>query len=153
MCYTKIGVLAFADRTRMVVKPTTDYRQVVRAIDKIAVGEVGYCNEAEPFTDANRELQVGKFNRNKDIIRYIVVLTDGVWNYPEYAVRQAHICHNEGIEVMALGFGGADYNFLKKIASIDEFASLTDLAELSGSFSKIAQVIGDNTPGSSIKML
>ena len=48
---------------------------------------------------------------------------------------------------MALGFGTADYNFLKKIASTDEFASLTDLADLSGSFTRIAQVIGGGSTG------
>ena len=54
---------------------------------------------------------------------------------------------------MALGFGGADYQFLKQIASTDEFASLTNLSELTGSFSKIAQAIGESTPGSGIKIL
>ena len=151
--FTKIGVLAFADRTKMVVKPTKDFKLVVRGIDKIEVGEVGICNEAEPFTDALRELQIGRFDKNKEKIRYLVVLTDGVWDNPRQAIRQAQNCHKKGIEVMALGFGGADYMFLKEIASTDEFASLTNLAELAGSFSKIAQAIGDSTPGSGIKML
>lgn len=151
--FTKIGVLAFADRTKMVVKPTKDYKQVIRGIDKIEVGEVGICNGAEPFTDANKELQVGRFDRNKDRIRYLVVLTDGIWDNPRHAIRQAQSCHREGIEVMALGFGGADYKFLKEIASTDEFASLTNLTELAGSFSKIAQAIGDSTPGKGIRML
>ena len=52
------------------------------------------------------------------------------------------------IEVIALGFGSAVKAFLESIASIDEFASLTDLSELSGSFSKIAQTIGDGSGGS-----
>ncbi len=150
--FTKIGVLAFADRTQMAVKPTNDYKQVIRGIDKIAVGGVGICNAAEPFTDAHNELRLGRFDKNKEKIRYLIVLTDGVWDNPREAVKQAHVCHKEGIEVMALGFGGADYKFLKEIASTDEFASLTNLTELTGSFSKIAQAIGDSTPGSGIKM-
>ena len=88
-----------------------------------------------------------------DTLNHLVVLTDGVWDNPRQDIRQAQSCHKEGIEVMALGFGGADYKFLKEIASTDEFASLTNLAELTGSFSKIAQAIGDSTPGSGIKML
>ena len=83
----------------------------------------------------------------------MVVLTDGVWDNPHSAVRKAKRCHSEGIEVMALGFGGADERFLKQIASTDEFASLTNLSELTGSFSKIAQAIGDSTPGSDLKMI
>ena len=46
---------------------------------------------------------------------------------------------------MALGFGTADKAFLKKIASTDEFASFTQLSELGGSFSKIAQAIGSGS--------
>lgn len=48
---------------------------------------------------------------------------------------------------MALGFGSANYSFLKQIASTDEFASITDLSELGGSFSKIAQAIEDGSIG------
>ena len=150
--FTKIGVLAFSDKTKMVVKPTNEYAQVIKGIDKIAVGEVGYGNAAEPFTDASNELQIGRFGKKKESIRYLIVLTDGVWSNSRHAVKQAQNCHKEGIEVIALGFGGADYKFLKEIASTDEFASITNLTELAGSFSKIAQVIGDSTPGSSIKM-
>ena len=40
--------------------------------------------------------------------------------------------------------------FLKKIASTDEFASITDLSDLGGSFSKIAQAIGDGSTGLSV---
>ena len=83
-------------------------------------------------------------------IKYIIVLTDGVWSCTDDAISAARKCHSGGIEVMALGFGSADYNFLKKIASTDAFASLTDLSELSGSFSKIAQVIGESSNGLSI---
>lgn len=151
--YTKIGVLAFADRTKMLVKPTKDYKRVIKGIDGIRVGEVGYCNDAEPFTDAYREFQTGIFNKDKDKIRYIVVLTDGIWLNTAQAIKQAKICHKNDIEVMALGFGGADYEFLKQIASTDEFASLTNLSELTGSFSKIAQAIGESTPGSGIRLL
>lgn len=151
--FTKIGLLAFADHTKMVVKPTNDFKRVIKGIDQIEVGDVGICNRAEPFSDAYSELKMSRFDTNKDKIRYLVVLTDGVWDDPEYAVKQAKSCHKKGIEVMALGFGGADYKFLKQIASTDEFASLTNLSELTGSFSKIAQAIGDSTPGSGLKMI
>lgn len=151
--FTKVGVLSFADSTKMVIKPTDDFKRVIRMIDSIAVGDVGICNGAEPFTDALSTLQISRFDKNKDKIRYLVVLTDGVWDNPGYAIRQAKRCHSDGIEVMALGFGGADYAFLKQIASTDEFASLTNLSDLTGSFSKIAQAIGDSAPGSGLRMM
>lgn len=151
--FTKIGLLAFADRTNMVVKPTNDFKKVIRGIKDIEVGDVGICNRAEPFTDAFNEMKISRFDKNADKIRYLVVLTDGVWDSPHSAIREAKRCHSDGIEVMALGFGGADEHFLKQIASTDEFASLTNLSELTGSFSKIAQAIGDSTPSSGIRII
>ncbi len=147
---TKIGVLAFADRTKLVTKPTNDYKKVLKDIGNIKVGDVGICNGAEPFTVAS-EAMFGRFGiHNDDKVRYLVVLTDGVWDKPRVAVREAAKCHKQGMEVMALGFGGADEEFLKEIASTEDFASLTNLSELSGSFSKIAQAIGDKSTGLSM---
>ena len=83
-------------------------------------------------------------------IQYRVVLTDGCWNNTSTAISAAKKCHKAGIEVMALGFGSADHAFLKKIASTDEFASITDLSDLGGSFSKIAQAIGEGSTGLSV---
>ncbi len=151
--FVKIGLLTFADRCNMTVRPTYDFKSVLNGIRRIEVGVVGYGNRAEPFTDSYNELKLTRFDRDKEIIRYLVVLTDGVWSNSSAAIQQAKRCHEEGIEVMALGFGGADERFLKQIASTDEFASLTNLSELTGSFSKIAQAIGDSTPGAGIKMI
>ena len=129
------------------VKPTKNEKQVIQAIRSIHVGEVGSGNSAEPFTDALFILKRRLFTK-EDIARYLIVLTDGAWNNPTQAITKAKQCHAEGIEVIALGFGSAVKAFLESIASIDEFASLTDLSELSGSFSKIAQTIGDGSGGS-----
>lgn len=147
---TKIGLVAFADRTKLVTKPTNDHKKVLKDIGNIKVGDVGICNGAEPFT-LSADTMYGRFGKkDDDKVRYLVVLTDGVWDKPNAAIREAEKCHKQGMEVMALGFGGADERFLKKIASTEDFASLTNLAELSGSFSKIAQAIGDKSTGLSM---
>jgi len=151
--YIKIGLMSFADRTKMVIKPTEDFTKVKNAINGINVGDVGICNGAEPFTDARNTLCGGRLKDKSEVIKYLVVLTDGVWENPTFAIKQAQMCHRQEIEVMALGFGGADYKFLKEIASTDDFASLTNLTDLSGSFSKIAQAIGDNTSSNGIRMI
>lgn len=149
--YTKIGLLAFADRAELVTKPTDNFSRLLKDIDRIKVGDVGVCNEAEPFSITLDTLAGRLGRKNDDKVKYLVVLTDGMWENPNEAIREAKRCHKEGIEVMALGFGGADKAFLKKIASTDDFASLTNLADLSGSFSKIAQAIGDKSTG--LKMM
>lgn len=146
---TKIGILAFADDVKMVVKPTNNFKNVISGINHLEVGMVGICNEAEPFTKAYEEM---KF-KDEDIVKYIVVLTDGMWNSPNYAINAAKRCHNADIEVVALGFGGADKDFLRKIASTAELAALTSLSELTGSFSKIAQEIGESSYNSGVKLI
>lgn len=135
----RIGIVAFADSTRMLVKPTDDYRAVINMINNLESVDVGGGTSSEPFTLSHYCLA----NDDSDI-KYIVVLTDGCWFNTQDAIQKAKQCHKAGIEVMSLGFGSADYSFLKKIASTDKFASLTDLSNLSGSFSKIAQVIDNN---------
>lgn len=151
--FAKVGLLAFADESKIVINPTNQFQKVKQEIKSIETVDVGGANRAEPFTDALDALRMSGFNKKKDKIRYLVVLTDGRWFDPEYAIQQAKKCHKDGIEVMALGFGGADYDFLKQIASTDEFASLTNLTDLTGSFSKIAQAIGDSAPGSGLRMM
>lgn len=141
-----VGLIPFSDRVKCVQRPTKDYRKVKSLIDRLSIGEeYGYGNDAHPF-----KLGLSELDRAKADIRYIIVLTDGMWSCTRDAIKCAQACHADGIEVMALGFGRADHAFLKKIASTDEFASLTDLAELSSSFSKIAQAIGDGVTGLSM---
>jgi len=138
--FTKIGIVAFATKTATVIKPTNDYRAVKRAIDNITSVKVGSGTSAEPFTRSFNELGDSE-------VQYFIVLTDGQWWGEANAIKQAKKCHDAEVDVMAIGFGDADYAFLKKIASVDEFASLTNLEDLGGSFSKIAQAIGDNAGG------
>lgn len=137
--FTKIGLIPFATKVDCPLSLTDDFRKVKRAIDRFDIGDkYGYGNSAHPF-----DLAYSTLNSSYADVKYVIVLTDGVWSCTDSAISSAKKCHAAGIEVMALGFGEADYAFLKKIASTDEFASLTDLSELGGSFSKIAQAIGD----------
>lgn len=147
--YTRIGIIAFADNTKVILQPTDDFKAVHNTISRLEKVDVGICNGAEPFTSAYGVLNGGFMKKESDI-KYIVVLTDGCWSNTSNAISAAKKCHKSGIEVMALGFGSADYTFLKKIASTDEFASITDLSDLSGSFSKIAQAIGEGSTGLSV---
>lgn len=144
--YISIGLIPFADQVRCTVSPTDEFRNVKKQITSLTIGsKYGYGNSAQPFDTAYEELQ-----KRAAEIKYIIVLTDGVWSYTQKAISAARRCHGAGIEVMALGFGSADYAFLKQIASTDEFASLTKLSELSGSFSKIAQAISEGSTGLSV---
>ena len=141
----RIGIVAFADQVREVLPLTGDFGRVRQVISGLAEVDVGVCNEAQPFTAA-----YGMMRKRESDVRYIVVLTDGCWSNTSYAVDAAERCHRSEMEVMALGFGSADYDFLKKIASTDDFAALTDLSQLGSTFSKIAQAIGEGSAGLSV---
>ena len=143
---TKIGIVAFANKVKCVLPLSGDFKNVNGTISKLCDVDVGIGTFAEPFTTALTLLK-GELPRNGSGVCYIIVLTDGAWCRQRRAIKAAKECHRAGIEVIALGFGDADYKFLKRIASNDEFASLTSLAELSGSFSKIAQAIGEGATG------
>jgi molecular chaperone DnaK (HSP70)/uncharacterized protein YegL len=133
----KIGVIGFADGVKPILAPDGDYKKVKKIIKTFSENGVGVGNDAEPFTETYKI-----FSRCDADLKYLIVLTDGCWSYQDEAIKAAEKCHASGIEVIALGFGGADANFLRKIASKDDMASLTNLSELGGSFSKIAQAIG-----------
>lgn len=121
---TRIGMIPFADKANCEVSPTEDFHKIKRTIDKLDIGDrYGYGNSAHPLDLGYRELQ----KRPVDV-KYMVVLTDGMWGCCDAAISAAQKCHKAGIEVMALGFGTADHAFLKKIASTDAFASITDLS-------------------------
>jgi len=139
--FVRIGIIAFADSVQCTLPLTNDYKAVTSSIRVVDSARVGGANDAEPFTQAHSLL------RKRENVRYLVVLTDGVWSYQQDAVNKAKRCHADGIDVMALGFGGADQSFLDSVASVKEFASFTTLSELSGSFSKIAQAINVNRTG------
>lgn len=143
---TKISIIAFADSAKCVLPFNGDFKNINNTISKLSNVNVGIGNFAEPFTTALTMLK-GEPPKNESEVCYIVVLTDGEWYREKQAINAAKKCHRAGIEVIALGFGTANYEFLKKIASIDEFASITTLTELSGSFSKIAQAISDGVTG------
>ena len=142
---TRIGIIAFSDTVDMAVKPTSDMEEVLDGISKLQIGgELGYGNEAQPFTTARKTFKEMSLNKKGDV-NYIVTLTDGIWSYTERAIDAAHECHDDHIEIIALGFGNADHDFLKKIASTDRFATVTELTNLKRSFSKIAQVIEESS--------
>jgi Mg-chelatase subunit ChlD len=130
-----VGVAAVSDRVKVLLRASQDARDVERAIASLEAGMTGYGNDAHPFDEIRRVLDrvPGR--------RYAVVLADGVWSDQPAAVKAAKRCHAAEIEVIGVGFGGADEAFLRDISSGDR-GIFTDLARLSETFSSIAQELG-----------
>ncbi len=130
---TAIGLISFSDWVHVDQSATHDQQEISRAIHNLRCGSTGGGNATDPFDDIHRLLS------NVPGRRYAIVLADGVWSRQEEAVRRAKQCHETGIEVIAIGFGGADHLFLNRIASSTEQSFFTSMNQLADTFSTIAQ--------------
>ena len=120
----------------------------MKAVRKLETIDVGVGTSNQPLSYALKE-----FN-GVSTLKYLVVLTDGQWYgfNNRNSLRLAKQCHDENIEIIALGFGEAEESFLKAIASCDENALYTSLNNLSGCFSRIAKEISKAKKGKHIKI-
>jgi molecular chaperone DnaK (HSP70) len=131
---TSVGLIGFSDRVDVALRATNNAAKIECAITSMSIGTTGFGNETHPF-DHIRELLTD------DHRRFGVVLADGVWSRQDLATRRARRCHQAGIEIFAVGFGGADHAFLRKVASSTEQALFTRLGSLSEVFGTIAREI------------
>jgi molecular chaperone DnaK len=144
---TSIGLICFSETVHLETTASQNAKQISHAIDGMRIGRTGYGTSAQPFDMLYRlfEKVSGK--------RYSIILTDGLWENQHYAISQAKKCHGGEIEVIAIGFGEADQNFLRQISSSDENSFFTDLKSLTETFSTIAQELiegrssADRSPG------
>ena len=141
LAHCSLGIIGFSDRVKTKLEASQNSRQIESAIDGLRVGETGGSNEADPFDELLRLFRSG------DGPRFGIVLADGVWEDQARAIKRAKACRDEGIEIIAIGFGGADKDFLKKIASSDESSFFTSLGGLVETFSNIAQVLTETAGG------
>ncbi len=138
---TKIALVAFADSNKIMQTFCASSKELKVAGAKllretdIFTNTCGFGNEAIPLVTAFDML------KERPGKRFIVVLTDGVWDSQKEAIDQAKKIKKSKIEIVAVGFGAADKEFLKKIASTDENALFSDLSRLVEDFSTIAQTI------------
>ncbi len=136
--HCSIGIVAVADTVNITLNACQDARKIESAIEALAVGEVGYGNSGQPFSDLRLALaEVGG-------PRFVITLADGVWSNQDIAIAAAKECHVAGIESIAVGFGSADRQFLKAIASADEGSFFTTVGGLVETFSTIAQVLTES---------
>jgi hypothetical protein len=113
--------------------------EIAAAIENLRIGRTGIANAGHPF---DHLLSMLKDRAGK---RYGVVLADGVWSYQDRAVERARRCHDEAIDIIAIGFGRANRKFLGRIASSTENTFFTTMGELTQTFSTIARELTEGT--------
>lgn len=136
---TAFGLIAFSDSVHVELRASHDAREIGKAINGLYIGRTGGGNAGHPFEDLHsilKDRKGGKFG---------VVLANGVWERQEHAVQRARRCHEDGIEIIAIGFGGADRAFLNRIASSTENAFFTSMNDLTATFSTIARELTEST--------
>lgn len=142
----EIGLMGFADKAEMVCRNSNNVKELLKTIKKIDAGwtksypNVGGGNDNNPLEDAYRKFN-DVFNNKSDKKKILVVLTDGVWSNSQRAVKWSDRYREESMDIIAVGFGGADEKFLRRISTSSENALLTDLDHLVESFGNIAQEI------------
>lgn len=130
---SSIGIIEFSDQTLTTIKSTQNAKKIRKGLDHLNIGRTGYGNDTHPFDEIYKHLNKAKG------LRYGLVLTDGRWSYQDRAIKAAKRCHQAEIEIIAIGFGGADEEFLRQISSREDLSFFTDLNKLSETFSTIAQ--------------
>lgn len=135
---TSVGLISFSDSVLIELEASQNALAIGQAIRGLRIGRTGIGNSGHPF-DELYNLFDGRKGR-----RYAVVLADGVWENQPYVVTKARRCHQDGIEVIAIGFGSADRRFLDDIASSTEQAFFTDLNQLPEAFSTIARELTES---------
>jgi molecular chaperone DnaK (HSP70) len=130
---TAVGLIEFSDRVHVASTAGQDASRIGEAISSMTVGSTGGGNAGHPF-DQLFELLDGVEGR-----RFGIVLADGVWSNQQLAISRAQRCHEHGIDIVAIGFGGADRVFLDAIASSDATSVFTDIGGLTSAFSTIAR--------------
>ncbi len=135
LSHCSLGIIAFSDRVKTKLEASQNARKIEAAIRDLHCGETGYGNATDPFRE------IGDLLGGVSGARFVVVLADGVWARQGLAAERAKTCHGDGIEVIAVGFGGADRDFLRDIASTEETSFFTTVGGLAETYSTIAQVI------------
>lgn len=134
---SSIGIGVVSNGSKLLQVPTQNGSHIIRAIDSVTCGSEGYGNSAHPFDTIYKSLQ------NVGGMRIGIVLADGVWSKQSLAVSRAQRCHEEGIEIVGVGFGSADKRFIEDISSAPDLSIVTSQSGLVGAFGSVAQVLNE----------
>ena len=135
LTHTSVGLIAFGDSASVVVEATQDANKLSRGADSLAA----HGGTSEPLSFVHDKLKGWKNPR------YCVVLTDGQWSGKDRAIKIAEEMHREGIEIIAIGFGSADGEFLRRIATSEASGFLISSSEIGSAFENIAQELVESS--------
>jgi len=146
-----VGLLVFATKEKILCPLTQNSKEISNGIKEILKlfkknekndGDIiGFGNESNPLLPCHKILS------SRESPRYMIVLTDGEWDYPQRAIQSKQLFVNDGMDIIAIGFGGANEKFLKAISTSSEHAIFTSVNNLAGTFGNIAQELTEGGGG------
>ena len=130
---TQVGLIAFSDQVTLLTEATDHVRRIQAGINRL---------EADGTTNLSDALSLAREHLvNDPRTRYAVILTDGYPDAPESAVEEAALLRDLGIEVVAIGTGAADVEYLRRLSSTEAGTIFARQGELVRTFGHIARVI------------
>jgi molecular chaperone DnaK (HSP70)/uncharacterized protein YegL len=132
---TEVGLVAFTDQVTLMTDATNHVRRLHAAISRL---------EADGSTNLTDALALARAMLvNVSRTRYVVILTDGFPDAPESAVEEAESLRALGIEIVAIGTGAADVEYLRRLSSTEAGTIFARQGELVRTFGHIARVIAE----------
>ena len=135
----EVGLISFSTLVALQSAATNNVRRLHAAVHRIEAQ--GSTNLTDALEMARGQLVSGERKR------YIVILTDGYPDAPESAVEQALAARQQGIEIVAIGTGDADRDYLRRLASSEQASIFARSGELVQTFGHIARVIAEGGRG------
>ncbi len=136
---TEVGLISFSNEITIHAEATDNVRKLQAALNRL---------EADGTTNLSDALELARDRLLEvDRRRYVVILTDGYPDSTESAVSEAAVARGEGIEIVAIGFGDADRDYLRRLASTEEGSIFARQGELVKTFGHIAKVISQGGRG------
>jgi molecular chaperone DnaK (HSP70) len=135
----EVGLIAFSNKVSVLCEPTDNARKVQAALGRL---------ETDSTTNLTDALAVAAGHlAASDRSRFLVLLTDGFPDAPESAVDEADKAKARGIEIVAIGTGEADRDYLTRIASTEAGSIFAKRTELVTTFGHIARVLAGGGMG------
>jgi molecular chaperone DnaK (HSP70)/uncharacterized protein YegL len=131
----EVGLISFSTLVALQSPATSNVRRLHAAVHRLEAE--GSTNLTDALEMARGQLVAG------DRQRYLIILTDGYPDAPESAVEQALAARRGGIEIVAIGTGEADRDYLRRLASSEQASIFARSGELVQTFGHIARVIAE----------
>lgn len=133
--HMEVGLISFSNDAVLVAEATDNVRKIQAGIDRLDAD--GTTNLSDALALARERLSA------TDRERFIVILTDGYPDAGDQAIEEAGEAKDQGIQIVAIGTGDADQDYLRLIAGTDEGSIFARRGELVSTFGHIAKILSE----------